>query len=73
MKKIKEILICFLTLALHSFYIIIGIIFPIYAVFKDIQNDKVMWAIGDFILFFPVGTIRGLMYFAGTFIRSLYG
>lgn len=35
---------------------------PIYAIIKDVQNDKIVWAVLDFVLFFPVGTIRGLMY-----------
>lgn len=40
----------------------LGMIMPIYAIIKDVQNGKIMWAIADFILFIPVGTIRGLMY-----------
>ncbi|WP_019520496.1 hypothetical protein [Faucicola boevrei] len=42
--------------------IFLGVIMPIYAIIKDVQNGKIMWAIADFILFVPVGTIRGLMY-----------
>lgn len=49
----------FIMIAMKFF---LGVIMPIYAIIKDVQNGKIMWAIADFILFFPVGTIRGLMY-----------
>lgn len=49
----------FVTLAIKIF---LGIMMPIYAIIKDVQNDKIMWAVADFILFVPVGTVRGLMY-----------
>lgn len=42
--------------------IFLGVIMPVYAIIKDVQNGKIMWAVADFILFVPVGTIRGLMY-----------
>lgn len=45
-------------------YIFLGAIMPIYATFKDYQVGKIMWASIDFI-FFPVGTVRGLMYLFG--------
>lgn len=37
---------------------------PIYAIFKDFQAGKIMWAGIDFMIF-PVGTIRGLIYLFG--------
>lgn len=47
---------------LMAIKIFLGGIMPIYAIIKDIQNGNTMWAIADFVLFFPVGTVRGLMY-----------
>lgn len=40
------------------------IILPIYAAVKDIQADKIFWAVIDVITVVP-GIIRGLMYFFG--------
>ncbi|ELA08057.1 hypothetical protein MOMA_05836 [Moraxella macacae 0408225] len=49
----------FIVVAVRIF---LSAVMPIYAIVKDVQNDKIMWAVADFVLFFPIGTIRGLMY-----------
>lgn len=42
----------------------IGISLPIYAAIKDYQMEEQFLAVLD-ILFFPLGIIRGIMYFFG--------
>lgn len=49
---------------LGAVFMFLGIIMPIYATFKDYQAGEIMWASIDFI-FFPIGSIRGLMYLFG--------
>ncbi|RRD90604.1 hypothetical protein [Conchiformibius steedae] len=48
----------------YAVYIFLGMVMPIYAVFKDYQAGKIIWASIDFIIF-PIGSIRGLMYLFG--------
>ncbi|OOR89953.1 hypothetical protein B0181_05965 [Moraxella caviae] len=50
------------TIALWGVQAFLGFLMPIYAIIKDVQNGKIMWAIADIVLFVPVGTVRGLMY-----------
>lgn len=47
-----------------SIFGLIGFILCIYALIKDIQANKALWAILD-ILFFPIGVIRGIIYLLG--------
>lgn len=72
MQKIREILIHFLTIALYFSYVILCIVFPVYAVVKDVENDEIIWAVVDLLLFIPIGAIRGLMYFFTSFIHGIY-
>lgn len=62
LNKKEEVAVGAYVFILMAVKIFLGVIMPIYAIVKDIQNGKIMWAIADFVLFFPVGTIRGLMY-----------
>lgn len=39
-------------------------VLPIYAAIKDIQADKIFWAVVDIVTVIP-GVIRGLMYLFG--------
>lgn len=45
-------------------YLFVFGIMPIYAIYKDIQAGKMVWAMVDFVAF-PLGGIRGLMYLFG--------
>ena len=60
--KNQEVATGFFIFTMLAIKVFLGVFMPIYAIIKDVQNDKIMWAIADFVLFVPVGTIRGLMY-----------
>lgn len=47
-----------------SIKVFLGGVMPIYAMIKDFQNDKIIWAIFDFILFFSCGNATWLNVFA---------
>lgn len=44
-----------------SIFATVGIIMCIYACIKDIQVNKILWAILD-IIFFPIGFIRAIIH-----------
>lgn len=54
------------SVAYYSAHFLGLVVLPFYAIYKDIQNGHPLWAFVDFIAFFPIGTIRGLMYFLGS-------
>jgi|GEM_PF-3618399 len=62
LNKTEEVAASFYIFIVVAVKIFLGVIMPIYAIIKDVQNGKIMWAVADFILCVPVGTIRGLMY-----------
>lgn len=43
-------------------FTVASVILPIYAAIVDFARDKFLWAAVDIIVF-PIGMIRGLMYF----------
>ncbi len=51
LNKKEEVAVGAYVFILMAVKLFLGVIMPIYAIVKDVQNGKIMWAIADFVLF----------------------